>query len=184
VRLAAATANASPGRSSDLLSVAPALRAIIRDVDPEQPVTDVRLLSDIVRLGTADRRVYLWVIGAFAVLTLALGAFGLASVMSYVISARRQELSLRLALGALPRQLVALVARECAMLVCAGVAVGLAGATLAGRAMRAWLFETGPADPLTMTIIPIVFAACCFVSCALPLWRATKVDPGAALRSE
>jgi ABC-type antimicrobial peptide transport system permease subunit len=142
------------------------------------------LLSDIVHHGTADRRAYLWIIGTFAVLTLALGVFGLASVMSYVISARHQELSLRMALGAHPRQIVALVGKECATMVAVGLAIGMAGALVAARAMRAWLFETAPADPLTMALVPVAFAICCFVSCAVPLRRATKLDPAAALRGD
>jgi hypothetical protein len=170
--------------NTDPLSLAPTLRGIIRDVDPEQPVTDVRLLSDIVHHGTADRRAYLWIIGTFAVLTLGLGAFGLASVMSYVVSARHQELSLRMALGAHPRQIAALVGKECAIVVSIGLAIGMAGALVAARAMRAWLFETAPADPLTMTLVPVVFAVCSVISCAVPLRRATRLDPGVALRGE
>jgi predicted permease len=170
--------------TGDPLALAPAIRAIIRDIAPEQPVTDVRLLTNIVRQGTADRRLYLWVLGTFAALTLALAAFGLASVMSYVITARRSELSLRLALGARPRQIAALVVGECAALVAGGLAIGLGVAALAARAMRAWLFETAPADPMTMTIVAAVFATCCLAACAVPLWRSTKADPVAALRAE
>ena len=82
---------ASECRSRSIRSAAATLRGIIHEIDPQQPVTDVRPLTDIVRQGSADRRAYLWIIGGFAVLTLALGAFGLTSVMSYVISARRRS---------------------------------------------------------------------------------------------
>jgi putative ABC transport system permease protein len=170
--------------AGDPLALAPALRRIIRDIDPEQPVTDVRLLSDVVRQGSADRRAYLWLIGSFAVLTLALGAFGLASVMAYVVSARRQELTLRLALGALPRQVMALVMGECALLVGTGIGVGLVGAIAAARIMRVWLYETAPTDPLTLTIVPLTFALVCLAACAHPVWRAAKLDPGTTLRVE
>jgi putative ABC transport system permease protein len=168
----------------DPLALAVTLRSIIHEIDPLQPVTDVRPLADIVRQGSADRRAYLWIIGGFAVLTLALGAFGLTSVMSYVISARRQELTVRLALGALPRQIVALVMGECAMLVGIGLALGVLGAVLSARAMRAWLYETAPADPTTLIVVPLVFALVCFAGCARPVWRATRLNPGAALRVE
>jgi putative ABC transport system permease protein len=170
--------------SVDPLTLAPALRQIIREIDPEQPVTDVRLLADVVRQGSADRRTYLWIIGSFALLTLALGAFGLASVMAYVISARRQELTLRLALGALPRQVMSLMMRECALLVGTGIAIGLLAAIVAARGMRAWLYETAPTDPVTLTIVPVTFALICLAGCAYPVWRATKLDPGASLRVE
>lgn len=169
--------------SRDPLSVAPTIRAIIRDLDPAQPVTDVQMLSDLVRHGSADRRLYLWIVGAFAVLTLALGAFGLASVMSYVIGARRHELGLRIALGALPGQVIALVARECAIVITIGLAIGLAGALLAARAMRAWLYETAPTDPLTITLVLVTVTSSCFLSCGLPLRRATRIDPAVALRA-
>jgi predicted permease len=168
----------------DPLALAPQLRGIVQDVDPEQPVTDVRLLVDIVRQGSADRRAYLWIIGGFAILTLALGAFGLASVMSYLVSARRQELTVRLALGALPRQIMTLVMGECAGLVGIGLALGVFGAVLSARAMRAWLYETAPVDPVTLIVVPVVFALVCFAACAHPVWRATKLDPGATLRVE
>jgi putative ABC transport system permease protein len=170
--------------SIEPLALAPTLRQIVREIDPEQPVTDVRLLSDVVHQGSADRRTYLWIIGSFAVLTLTLGAFGLASVMSYVISARRQELTLRLALGALPRQVMALVMRECVLLVGGGIGIGLFGAVLGARVMRAWLYETAPTDPLTFTIAALTFAFVCLAGCALPVWRATQLDPGTALRVE
>jgi hypothetical protein len=170
--------------SGDPLSLAAPVRAIVREIAPEQPVTDVRRLADIVRQGTADRRLYLWMLGTFAALTLALAAFGLASVMSYVVATRRPELSLRLALGARPGQVVTLVAGECAALVAGGLAIGLGGGALAARAMRAWLFETAPVDPVTMTVVPAVFAICCLAACAVPLWRSTNADPVAALRAE
>jgi predicted permease len=182
VRLSAPAARSVPATSA--LALGPALRATIREVDPEQPVTDVRTLSDIVRHGTVDRRSYLAVIGMFAALTLAMGVFGLASVLSYVITARRPEIGLRLALGALPQQVVALVAREFAALVVAGLAIGLAGALLGARAMRAWLFETEPTDLLTLTLVPLAVVICCVVCSAVPLWRATRFDPSAALRAE
>jgi hypothetical protein len=172
----------SPG--IDPLPLGPALRSIIRDVDPEQPVTDVRLLTDIVRQGSADRRTYLWIIGGLALLTLALGAFGLASVMSYVTSARRQELTVRLAVGALPRQIMALVLRECAVLIGIGLVLGGLGALLSARAMRAWLYEVAPTDPVTLIVVPLAFALVCVAGCAYPVWRAAKLDPGAALRVE
>jgi predicted permease len=168
----------------DPLTLGPTLREIVRDIDPEQPVTDVRLLSDVVRQGSAARRTYLWIVGSFAVLTLALGAFGLASVMAYVISARRQELTLRLALGALPRQVMTLIMRECALLVGTGIGIGLVAAVMASRAMRAWLYETAPTDPLTLTIVPITLALVCFAGCVHPVWRATKLDPATGLRVE
>jgi putative ABC transport system permease protein len=168
----------------DPLALASSIVEIVRAVDPEQPVTDVRPLSDIVREGSADRRLYLWLIGAFAVAALGLAAFGLSSVMSYLVAARRHELGLRLALGATSRQVMALVGRECLTLVIIGLLLGGAGALVASRAMRAWLYEIDPADPLTLASVPIVFACCCLVGCAIPVWRSTRIDPITALRGE
>ena len=70
------------------------------------------------------------------------------------------------------------------MLVGVGLALGVLGAVLSARAMRAWLYETAPTDPLTLIVVPLVFALVCFAGCALPVWRATRLDPGAALRVE
>jgi putative ABC transport system permease protein len=117
-------------------------------------------------------------------LTLALGAFGLASVMSYVFSGRRQELTVRLAIGALPRQIMTLVLGECAVLIGIGLALGVFGAMLSARAMRAWLYETAPTDPATLIAVMLAFTLVCFAGCAHPVWRATKLDPGTALRVE
>jgi ABC-type antimicrobial peptide transport system permease subunit len=70
------------------------------------------------------------------------------------------------------------------MLVFAGLVIGIACALLGTRAMRAWLFETAPADPLTIALVPLVFAVCCLISCVVPLRRSTTVDPVVALRAE
>jgi predicted permease len=168
----------------DPLAMAASLTSIIRDVDPEQPVTDVRPLTDIVRNGSGDRRLYLWLVGGFAAAALALAAFGLSSVMSWLVAARRHELGLRLALGATSGQVMGLVVRECLVLVGVGLALGGLGAVLVSRAMRAWLYEVDPGDPLTLASVPIVFACCCVIGCVVPVWRATRVDPVAALRGE
>jgi putative ABC transport system permease protein len=166
------------------LNAASSVIGVMREVNPDQPVTDVRLLSDIVREGSADRRLYLWLIGAFAAAALGLAAFGLSSVMSYLVAARRHELGLRLALGATSRQVMALVGRECLTLVLIGLLLGGAGALVVSRAMRAWLYEIDPADPLTLASVPIVFACSCLVGCAIPVWRSTRIDPITALKGD
>jgi ABC-type antimicrobial peptide transport system permease subunit len=118
------------------------------------------------------------------VAALALAAFGLSSVMSWLVAARRHELGLRLALGATSRQVMGLVIRECLALVGVGLVLGGLGAVLVSRAMRVWLYEVDPADPLTLVSVPIVFACCCLIGCVAPVWRATHVDPVTALRGE
>jgi predicted permease len=168
----------------DARAMAVSVTAAIRGVDPEQPVTDIRLLTDIVREGSADRRLYLWLVGGFAVAALALAAFGLSSVMSWLVAARRHELGLRLALGATSSQVMRMVIRECLVLVGIGFALGGIGAAIVSRTMRAWLYEVQPADPVTLAVVPAVFASCCMLGCAIPVWRATRVDPATALRAD
>lgn len=165
-------------------ALAASVTAAIHAIDPEQPVTNIRLLSDIVREGSADRRWFLWLVGGLAIAALALAAFGLSSVMSWLVAARRHELGLRLALGATSRQLMGLVVRECLALVGIGVVTGALGAALVSRAMRAWLYDVQPADPLTFAAVPVVFICCCVAACAVPVWRAARVDPVTVLRGE
>jgi putative ABC transport system permease protein len=123
-------------------------------------------------------------IGALAALAVALAAGGLYSLIAYTVAQRTHEIGIRLALGAERRDILWLVLRQGLRLAAVGIALGLAGAVVATRALRSLLFGVSPTDPLTFVAIPLLLALVALLACWFPARRATKVDPLVALRVE
>jgi putative ABC transport system permease protein len=132
----------------------------------------------------ADRRFSLLLLSAFAGSALLLAVIGIYGVMSYVVTLRTQEMGIRLALGAKPGDIALLVLGQGARLVVAGLALGLIGAALLTRLLSTMLFGITPTDPVTYAIVAGVLALTAAAACQIPAWRATRVDPLTALRSE
>jgi len=170
--------------AGDPLAAAPALRAAIWSVDPDQPVWSVtsmeRLLSR--SMGQAQFTTLLTV--GFAALALLLAAIGVYGVMAYAVAQRTREVGIRLAIGAEPSQVVALVFGRGLKTTATATLLGLAGALVATRLLRSQLFGVAPGDPLTFVVVPAVLAGVALLACYLPARRAAKVDPVVALRSE
>ncbi len=124
------------------------------------------------------------VMTGFAILALALSALGIYGVLSYAVSQRRQELSVRIALGAGASSIVWLVVRQGLLLAGIGVGVGVLGSIALGRFLSGLLFGVTPTDPATFTVVLGVVAAVAIVSCALPARRAASTDVLGALRGE
>jgi putative ABC transport system permease protein len=162
----------------------PAVRAIVRRVDPALPVSNVRWLSDIVDLDTASRAVQLRVIAAFAVVAFVLAGIGIHGLLSFAVSQRMQEIGVRLALGAQRRDIVSMVTRRSAVLVAAGVIPGVALACAAGRSMEALLAGVKPADAATIAAAVGLSIAMAAFGTIAPTLRALQVDPITALRTE
>ncbi|MFI5179005.1 MAG: ABC transporter permease [Vicinamibacterales bacterium] len=162
--------------------IAPSVRDIIHRVDPEQPISDVRTIDEIVALKTESRGVQLRVIGSFAALALLLAAIGIHGLLSFTVSQRTQEIGVRLALGAAPRAILAMVTREAATLVFVGVVSGCALAYAAGRAMQALLAGISPADGWTFGVAIAAAVTFELAGSLLPARRASRVDPVSALR--
>ena len=168
--------------SGDPAALAGPIREIIHRIDPQQPVSDVRTIDEIVSMKTASRGVQLRVIGCLAALALLLAAIGIHGLLSFTVSQRTQEIGVRMALGAEPRAILAMVTREAAVLIVAGVAAGGALAYAAARAMDALLAGVSPADGWTFGVAIAVAAAFELAGSLAPAIRAARVDPVNAIR--
>jgi len=119
--------------------------------------------------------------GAVALLLAALGIYG---VLAYLVTQRRKEIGIRMALGGTPRQILELVLREGVAVVAVGFLGGLLGAALASRALASQLYGVRPADPAVLASVTALLAAVALVACLVPATRATRVEPTVALRQE
>ena len=164
-------------------ALAPSVRALVRAAAPTAAVETVTL-SDRVAASVDQPRFGATVLAAFALLALALASVGLYGVLSYGVSQRRRELGVRAALGAAPRDLVALVVREGLALAAIGLTLGLVGAALLTRFMQAALFGIAPLDAASFAAAPLALAIVAVMACLLPAKRAAAIDPAQALRSE
>jgi putative ABC transport system permease protein len=162
----------------------PLVSRIAHDADPEQPISNVRTLDEIVQADTAPRFVQLRIIAAFAVLALVLAGIGLHGLLSFTVSNRSSEIAVRVALGAQSRDILRIVLQQSVLLAAGGVIVGMALAYAAGRAMQALLAGVPPADPSTFLVSAALCLLMTMAGGLLPSLRALRVDPVIALRSE
>ena len=159
----------------------PAIRRIVSNVDPDQPLSDAQPLAAIVQGETATRAVQVRVLGVFAGASCLLAGVGLHGLLAFVVSARMREFGVRLALGARPGQIVALVARRGLILGLAGVAAGIAIAYPAGRWIESLLAGVSPADPVTIAVA-VAFALAMTLGGSLwPAVRAALISPKQAM---
>jgi predicted permease len=162
----------------------PAIREVIRAVDPEQPVSNIRMLSDVVGDQTMTRRTQIRILGALAVLALLLAAVGIHGLLAFTVAQRDREIGVRLALGAEPGAVARMVAGEGIRMAIFGVIPGVIVAYAAARAMQSLLFGVRPDDPLTIAAAAGVCFVATVAACVRPAFRAARIDPMAALRSE
>ena len=165
-------------------SLVPAIRNIVQRVDPRQPVSSVRMLSDVVAEITAARTVQVRILVAFAIIAFLLAAVGIHGLLSYTVSSRQHEIGIRMALGAQQRQIVRLVMLRGVMLALAGVLPGLFLAYAAAKAMQSLLAGIEPSDPVTFLAAGALCVVMTLVGSLLPTMRAVRVDPATAFRSE
>jgi len=153
-------------------------------VDPLQDFYQTATLEGLMSGTLAPRRFSLVLLGAFAVLAIVLAAVGIYGVISFVVTRRTHEVGIRLALGAAPGNVVALIVRHGARLALFGLLLGVTGALLASRALASMLFRVGERDIATFAVAAIVLLAIALVASYLPARRAARVDPMVALRTE
>jgi predicted permease len=162
----------------------PAIRAVVAREDPLQPISNVRLLSDVLDAETAPRAVQVRVLGAFAAMALLLAAVGIHGLLAFAVSQRQREIGVRIVLGAPAGGILAMVLRRGLALAVMGVAAGLALAYAAGRLMQTLLFGVSPHDVPTFAAAAGLALAMTVIGSFLPAMRAVRVDPLAAIRTE
>jgi putative ABC transport system permease protein len=169
---------------SDPTAIVSNLRQIVRSLDPEVPLFQVRSMQEVLSESVAPRRFNMLLLAAFAGLALLLASVGIYGVMSYSVSQYTHEIGIRMALGARAADVLQLIVRQGMGLVLVGLAVGAAGALALTRVMRSLLFDVKPWDPLTLASVSVLLAAVAFAASYIPARRATRVDPMIALRYE
>ena len=168
----------------DPLSVAGSVRAAIREMDPNLPVANIRPMSEVVSTALATPRLTGFLLGTFAAIALTLAAVGIYGVLSYLVSRRTHEIGIRLAVGADRMQVMAMVLKQGLTLAAIGIAAGLAAAFVLTRLMQSLLYHVRPNDPVTFVAVSVALIVVSLVASALPAFRATRVSPLIALRTE
>jgi putative ABC transport system permease protein len=169
-------------RGRDMAALTAALRGAVKQTDPSLALGDVRTMNERMQEATAEPRLLMFVLSAFAVLTGTLAAIGVYGLLTWVVNERRRELAIRLALGARPSVLARSVTLQGVSLVAVGAIIGLAVSRAAGTLLQAVLFQTGVSDPAAVIGSAALLLAAALAACALPAWRAARVQPLEGLR--
>ena len=170
--------------AGDPAALAGPVRAALAELDPAVPLVEVQTMEQALGAWAAERRLTMLLVAAFAALALTLGAVGVYGVMAHLVVQRTREIGIRIALGAVPREILGLVLGQGAGLAVAGVALGLAGALAASHLLARLLFEIRPTDPATYAGTALTLLGVAALAALVPALRATRTDPVEALRSE
>jgi predicted permease len=168
-------------RNGDPLSIADAVQQAIWSADKDQTITSIGTLDDVVQQAVARPRLLSLLLAGFGVIGLILGALGIYGLVAYAVDARRQEIGVRVALGASRRNVLMLVVGHGLVLAMSGITIGLVLSLIATRVMRAVLFSIGPSDPVTYIEVVAALAIVAALATYLPARRALAVDPVRAL---
>jgi predicted permease len=168
----------------DPRALAAPLRALVRELDPSLPLAGVRPMSDVVAGALATPRLAGWLLALFAGLALALSAVGIYGLLAYLVSQRRTEMGIRIAIGAPRASVLWLVLGQGLRLAGAGLALGMAAALALTRLLASLLHGVEPRDPATFAAAPLALLAAALLASYLPARRATRVDPSVVLRAE
>jgi putative ABC transport system permease protein len=168
----------------DPLALASAATAAIREIDPQQPVAEVRTMARVLANTVARPRLILYVLGGFATVAMLLAALGVYGVVSYSVTQRRRDIGVRLALGAQRGDVLRPILREGMVLTAFGLVLGLAGSFVSTGAMQSLLFGIDATDPITLAAVASFLAATALAASYIPARRATRLDPVVALRMD
>jgi putative ABC transport system permease protein len=170
--------------STPPLSLAGPVRNVVKAIDPNLALAQVRTLQDVLDAAAAPRAFTMMLIVIAATTALLLGVVGIYGVMSYIVSQRTSEIGVRIALGAAPRDVRRMIVRQGGAVALAGIAVGLAAALAGGRLISALLYDLSPHDPGVFALTTLALLVVALVACWLPARRAAAVDPLVALRAQ
>lgn len=164
--------------------LAPAMRAVLHDVDRDQPVMTMSTMQEAISASTAEPRFQTRLLGVFSILALVLAIIGIYGVLAYSVTQRTREFGIRMALGAERIDVLAMVLRRTLVLAASGVAFGTAGALAVTRVLNKFLFHVKHNDPATFAAVAVLLTLAAVAAGLIPARRATKVDPMVALRYE
>jgi predicted permease len=165
-----------------LATLAPTIARVVRDVDPAVPVARLRKMDEVFSESIRRPRLLAQVVGGFGALALLLATIGIYGVLSYMVTERRQEIGIRMALGATCSRVLARVMKHGLLLTTVGIAAGLAGALGLNRLMASMLFGVQPTDAGTLSTVVVTIVLVAVIACWLPAWRASRLDPNVVLR--
>ena len=165
-------------------TLAPLVRKSINDVNLDFAIPILKPMETIANDAVWQRRLWGYLLAVFAGVALTLAAIGLYGVMSYLVSRRTQEIGIRMAIGAKPLDVLRHMLGSGFRLVCVGAGLGLLGSLALGKGLRSLLFDISAADPATYIAVTACLAFVALLACAVPAWRASRVDPLVALRDE
>jgi putative ABC transport system permease protein len=166
------------------MSIVPTLEAVAREVNRDMPLFQTATMDQVLETSIAQQRLSLIVMVTFAIVALTLASVGLYGVIAHAVTERTHEIGVRLALGAEAHHVLGLIVRQGVTTTIVGVAIGVVGAIALSRFIQDLLFGVTPTDPLTFAAVIIMLIAVSLAACYIPAWRATRLDPTMALRSE
>jgi putative ABC transport system permease protein len=170
--------------TGDPMAVAGSVRAQVRVLDPNIPVANIRPMTEVVSTSLATPRLTGFLMGAFAAIALTLAAVGIYGVLSYLVARRTHEIGIRLAVGADRMQVMTMILKQGVTLAGAGIVAGLAAAFGLTRLMQTLLYQVRPSDPETFVLVSLALVGVAVIASAVPAYRATRVSPLIALRTE
>jgi putative ABC transport system permease protein len=166
------------------IGMASAVRAVLRRIDPDQPVSNIRSMEEVLNESLGYRRFPMLLLGLFSGVAFALAAIGVYGVVNHVASQRQREIGIRMALGARRAAVVRLVLTRSLVPIGVGIAAGVLGAVGAARFLEALLFRVRPSDPAVLATIALVLGSAAILASWIPARRAAGVDPLIVLRQE
>lgn len=168
--------------AGDPMALVPSIRQAVWTLDSQQAITDVYTFEDSIALTMARPQLLVVLLGGFAVMGLLLGAVGIYGVLAALVSQRRQEIGVRMVLGARPSDVLRLVIRRGLTLTTAGLAIGLAGAWWLTTYLASVLYDVEPTDPATFAVVILILLSAALLASWIPAARAARVDPASAMR--
>lgn len=165
-------------------ALVPAVRRAVFSVDPNQPISNVRVMDDLITESMGNRRLLMQLLTLFSGLALLLASLGIYGIMAHMVRDRSRELGLRMALGATRPALFALVIKSGLTLAAVGLTLGIAGSFVATRLLQSQLYDVSATDPANLAVVATILLAVALLATCVPAGRAARVDPIDNLRAE